>query len=637
MIGETVTTMTERISSGKTGSGRSILTPQLLILSFCCISLFIFALPKDLPVRGEKTLPPDPPIPSLPMNGTEWTRTACILQPWGRSEMEIVNHAAEQIPGLKQRFGFNAVTLLPPAAHNAISGGSEITEAEFEEALRVFRANGFRIILYSSIMHCGHDPVWQDGTLTRIHPEWSQRGPEGEPITIYGHEWLCPSTGALVFTIAYTQKLVRRFQPDAVLLDNNEFYATPTGISCYCNGCQGKFREYLTRRFGKTVLGQPIQSIRIPKTKGPLYNIWLSCRNRIWAEATEKFRLELRRVKPGIAVMANTQYLFSSNSLATDRQYEHEDAVLSETTGLGLDALVDKLLLGKALAKDRPLWNYLGTFQTGDMNRLRTPEVVSTNVSATVALLARPWVVYYGFLENREINRPSLDRMAAVLSWHSRMDPEKLGLKPYAPVLSLASLDSFNFLGRPLIPPYLARLRRLGICSRIIEERDLAPDALASCRALLIDEAPCLSETSIRQILSFVSSGGILFARTDTSRYDGIGRLRPSSPLWKRLGSGDKPVGPVRFGRGTAIPFDGAFPVAAAAKLLAFARFTVTPETDLLILPYQDRKGEFFVYVCSERTLPATLKIRAPGNGGGRAVVCSPDPSEPQIIPLALP
>ena len=551
--------------------------------------------------------------------------------------MEIVRHAAEQIPELKQRFGFNAVTLLPPAAHNAISGGSEITEADFEEALRVFRANGFRIILYSSIMHCGHDPVWQDGTLTRTHPEWSQRGPEGEPITIYGHEWLCPSTGALDFTIAYTRNLVRRFQPDAVLLDNNEFYATPSGISCYCDGCQRKFREYLTRRFGKTVLGQPTRSIRIPKTKGPLYNVWLSCRNRIWAEATEKFRLELRRAKPGISLTANTQYLFSSNSLATDRQYEHEDAVLSETTGIGLDDLVNKLLLGKALAKDRPLWNYLGTFQTVDINRLQTPEVVSTNVSATVALLARPWVVYYGFLENREINRSSLERMAAVLSWHCRKDPEKLGLNPYAPVLSLASLNSFNFQGRPLIPPHLARLRRLGICSRIIEERDLTPKTLASCRALLIEEASCLAEPSIRRILSFVSSGGILFARTDAGGSDEIGRQRTRSALWKRLGVGAKPDGTVRFGGGTAIPFDGAFPVALARERLAFARFTVAPETDPLILPYQDRKGGFFVYVCSERPLPATLKIRAPGNGGGQAVVCSPDLSEPWIIPLTLP
>ena len=588
-------------------------------------------------MRGEETLPPDPPIPSLPMNGAEWTRTARILQPWGRSETEIVRHAAEQIPWLKQRFGFNAVTLLPPAAHNAISGGAEITQAEFEEALRVFRANNFRVILYSSIMHCGHDPVWQNGTLTRIHPEWSQRGPEGEPITIYGHEWLCPNTGALDFTIAYTRKMVRRFRPDAVILDNNEFYTTPTGISCYCSGCQRGFREYLSRRFGNAVLGQPTRSIRIPKTGGPLYNIWLSWRNRIWAEATEKFRVELRRVKPNITVTANTQYLFSNHALATDQQYGHEDAVISESTGLGLDDLVDKLLLGKALAVDRPLWNYLGTFQTGDINRLQTPEVVATNISATVALLARPWVVYYGFRENREINQPSLDRMATILNWYSMNDPEKQGLKPYAPVLSLASLNSFNFLKRPLIPPHLARLRRLGICSRIIEERELTPQTLASCRALLIEEAPCLAESSILQIRSFVSSGGILFARTDTGGYDEIGRLRPRSVLWNQLGVCAKPDGPVRFGRGTAIRFDGAFPVAAAAEQLAFARFTVAPETNAFILPYQDRKGEFFIYACSEQPLPPTLKIRAPGNGSGHAVVCSPDQSEPRIIPLALP
>jgi len=58
---------------------------------------------------------------------------------------------------------------------------------------------------------------------------------------------------------------------------------------------------------------------------------------------------------------------------------------------------------------------------------------------------------------------------------------------------------------------------------------------------------------------------------------------------------------------------------------------------DVTILPYLDQKGEFFVYVCSEHPLPATLKIMAPGKGGGQAVLCSPDQNEPRIIPLALP
>jgi hypothetical protein len=160
---------------------------------------------------------------------------------------------------------------------------------------------------------------------------------------------------------------------------------------------------------------------------------------------------------------------------------------------------------------------------------------------------------------------------------------------------------------------------------------------MASCRALLIEEAPCLAESSIRRILSFVSSGGILFARADAGGYDEIGRMRPHPALWRHLRTGAKPVGTVRFGRGTAIPFDGPFPVAAAGERLAFARFTAAPEMDVTLLPYQDRKGAFFVYVCSEHPLPATLKVMAPGNGCGQAVLCSPDQSEPRIIPLALP
>jgi hypothetical protein len=86
-----------------------------------------------------------------------------------------------------------------------------------------------------------------------------------------------------------------------------------------------------------------------------LHNLWLHWRNRVWAEATERFRVALRKDKPDIVVLANTQYLYRSPDLATDLQYAHQDAVLSESRGLSTDRMVDKLLLGQALARDRPL------------------------------------------------------------------------------------------------------------------------------------------------------------------------------------------------------------------------------------------------------------------------------------------
>ena len=430
---------------------------------------------------------PDIPLASLPPNGLDWTPRAVILQPWGRTQWDAVVHAAKRAPWLAKVFGFNTMIVLPPAAHNAITTPAEhITEEEFERALKVYRANGFRIIIYSSIMHCGHDPVWQSGTLEKTHPEWSQRGPRGEPVRIYGADWLCPSTGALAFTLDYTAGLVRRYRPDLIMLDNSEFFETPSGVTCYCEGCQAAFRRYITRRFGETVDGQPVASVRIPTERGFLYDLWLLWRNRVWGEANETFRRELRRIKPDIVVMSNTQYLRDKPDLATDLIYDHEDALISESVGLTMDNMINKLLLGRALAKGKPLWNYLGTFQEKDNTRLVSPDAVAMNISTAYACGVRPWVVYYGFAEKREENKPSLERMASVMAWHNSQTFEGGALTPYAPVLSLVSLNSRNYRLSNITPGHLTRLRRRGVTSWIIEEKAVEKGIPAFCGVLLL-------------------------------------------------------------------------------------------------------------------------------------------------------
>ena len=69
--------------------------------------------------------------------------------------------------------------------------------------------------------------------------------------------------------------------------------------------------------------------------------------------------------------------------------------------------MIDKLLLGKALAKDRPLRNYLGTFQN-ELTLLVPPAEVAMNVSTAFAAGARPWVVYYGFYEHPNRAEPCI-------------------------------------------------------------------------------------------------------------------------------------------------------------------------------------------------------------------------------------
>jgi hypothetical protein len=352
-------------------------------------------------------LPADPPLSSHPANGQEWTQNARIIQPWGKTQWDAIVRATERAPWLAREFGFNTIIILPPEAHNAISPPAEhITENEFQRALEIYHANGFRIIMYTSIMHCGHAPVWQDGTLERTHPEWAQRGPKGEPIRIYGANWLCPSTGARQYTLEYTAGLVRRYTPDLVMLDNSEFFVTPSGVSCYCPGCQFEFRRYLRQRFGDSVAGRPTDTITIPTESGFLYDLWISWRNRVWGEANEIFRRELRKVKPDLVVMSNTQYLRTAPDLATDLIYDHEDALISESVNMSMDDMINKLLLGRALAKGKPLWNYLGTFRLDDYDLLVLPDSIAMNISTPTPAASGPGLSIAAFMKSRPTMQP---------------------------------------------------------------------------------------------------------------------------------------------------------------------------------------------------------------------------------------
>jgi hypothetical protein len=554
------------------------------------------------------------------------------MQPWGRTQWDAIVHAPERAPWLAKTFGFNTMIVLPPAAHNAITAPADhITEKEFERAIEIYRTHGFRIIIYSSIMHCGHDPVWQNGALERSHPEWSQRGAKGEPVRLYGADWLCPSTGALAFTLDYTAGLVRRYRPDLVMLDNSEFFETPSGMTCYCEGCQAAFRRYVRQRFGEAVGGGPTASVRIPTERGFLYDVWLSWRNRVWGEANETFRRELRKIRPDLVVMSNTQYLREKPDLATDLIYDHEDALISESVGLAMDDMINKLLLGRALAKGKPLWNYLGTFQEKDDALLVRPDAVAMNISTAYACGARPWIVYRGFTENVEVNKPSLEKMASVMAWHGSSKVEDMTLSPFAPVLSLVSLNSRNFRLATLVPGHLAPLRHRGITSWIIEEKSIEQGMPASCRVLILEDVPCLSDRAAGAIGEFVKAGGLLIASPGSATYDELGRLRPASALWRSLGVAAPETGRIKTGRGELVMTSFSAPGSELAELLEPYRFSIPEAPAISIIPYTDAGGRFVVYVCSERPLGKDLAISAPGGKPGQAVVCSNADATPFI------
>jgi len=574
------------------------------------------ALTKPVRVAQPEPLPPDLPLPTAaPTRG--WPALARIVQPWGYSQAIAVKDHAIWAARLSQEFGFNTIIMLPPNAHNAITAdrsdenaSMRITDQAFADALEAYRAHGFRIILYTSIMHCGHDTTWESGQLARDHPDWRQVDADGTPVVVYGQPWLCPSTPALDDTIDYTRRLIQRWKPDAVMLDNNEFLHTTAGKpTCHCASCQQRFGAYIAARFGaeraRRLLGvADPKTVRIPTHEGNLFRVWIHWRNRVWAEATGKFRAALRRERPGLVLLANTQYLYPSWLLATNLQYAQEDAVLSESVGLDAAEMSAKMLLGQALARGRPLWNYLGTFSRKDYRQLRPPETIASISAASLANGARPWIVFYGF----ERPSPSLDTLGRHMRLARRWIEGSRGVRRWANVVLLFSLRQRDYLNRTLLPPHLQVLRQAQIQVEPLRDIDLPAFDLTRCEIVIADGIACLADDEGQALARWVRQGGTLLATPDTAWYDPIGRLRPKSLLTDHLGATPPAAKPVGEGRIVWFESGEALVRALAGRAAPALRLERSSSPD---------EWEFIAY---RQENPARLWVHAANHGSASSV-----------------
>lgn len=525
-----------------------------------------------------------------------------VLQPWAKTEFDALTRVDDRPARLRDEFGFNALILLPTEAHNALSGSPYyLSDSQFRRAVDAYRREGYRLILYSSVMHCGHAPVWQGGTLEREHPDWSQRDARGKPITEFGHAWLCPSSPARKYTLNYTIDIARSYSADGVMLDNNGFGHTENGWTCFCDFCQKAFRRYVLRRCGarwiQTQLGTEPAEIKIPLGPGVLFALWMHWRNRVWAEVNEAFRLSLRRVHPEIILFVNTQYDLPVNTQGINLQFQREDLVFSETHQTDLSYIAPKMIFGKSLARNVPLWNYAATFaETPDgaaIDQLRPPAVIRQVLAATLAYGARPWIVYFG-LENPQ-SKPARREMARILSWSAR-HPELFSAKPFAPVATLVSLrerdlfdGSIRCVGQgvvgcdpiaaktALIPRHLGPVLKSGVPAIALRESQLSPEALRPFRFVTVEPGKAMSREVVQILVAWVRAGGVLIASPDAGSYDELGRRLPQPLLLQtlRLKAGENRV--KKFGRGKVLlPNAGEFTQDVLASLESSgAPFTV--------------------------------------------------------------
>ncbi len=562
------------------------------------------------------SLPPDLPLVTAPPIPAPWLREAVILQPYGHSAFVALAAPGDRPERLKKDFGFNTIIVQPTDSHNSIAKPEDkLTEEQFRAGIAAYRKAGYHILLYTSLMADGLSPEFQSGEIGRQHPDWIQRDPKGNPVLVWGVPWLCPSTGARQLALDRCLRLVSEYDPDGLMLDNNQFFSAAAGWTCYCDSCAKGFRQYAKQRFGdeqcREIFGAAPEQLALPTKEGPLFALWMNWRNRVWAEVNESFRARLRAVKPDIMFFANTQYLFDTGMLASDLQLTHEDVVLSESCNLSSRQMSAKLVLGHALAAGRPLWNYVGTFaKADDYTGLQPAETIGPWIAATLAHGARPWIVD-GFDEG-PTNAAARQEMSRLLSF-AAAHPEFYNGKPAALVATLISPTSRSVLHRPLIPPHVGVLQSRGVPIVALRDDEVTAEKLKPFRVLTIESAPCLDQASVDAIAAWVRAGGVLIAARDTATHDELGRPHDASPLWQALELKSRPDKETAVGRGTVISPEAAkFSSVATPRLEQFA-FQTPQESAIEIVPYRTEHSLLLHVIRHQAsTTPVHLRLPSP-------------------------
>jgi hypothetical protein len=559
-------------------------------------------------------LPPELPLPSTPPRGTQWTKNAIVLQPWGYTQRQVMNPGMGELPlRLKRNYGFNTMCVMPPPALEAVGGGEQ-SEEEFTDALDAYRKAGYKLILYSSLVNVGHDPAWY--RTLKDHPDWRQIDASGK-----SKAWLCPNTGAFEGAITYTKKIVGRYQADGVMLDNNAFMDTGRRApSCYCQGCEEKFRTYVATRFGPSIeryLGVSAEAVQIPRTNGPLYNLWKQWRNRSWVETMERAREAL----PDIVLFANTQYWYWTSGtngwfLAHDRLYSHEDTLLSESYFMEPAAVSAKMILGRALANERPLFDLVGTFEwkPPKYSTLKPGPLIQRLTAAVLMHGANPWLGYYGMESDGAASEESRRGLSQLLSFRTRYPEFYAELREWSSVCSILPLGSYTLLGTdlPVVPKHVRVLSDAGITTAGICDLMLRAETLARFQIAVAENISSLSANDAAVLAGWVRNGGKLIASPDLGSFDEIGRRRPGSVVAARLGM--KALTTTSVGKGELLVIP-AREIPNKVLDLSNDRIQVTEVSagTVEVRAYNDPSGRLFLHIINYgRDMEKPWKLRLP-------------------------
>eukprot|EP00039_Didymoeca_costata_P021227 m.343831 g.343831 ORF g.343831 m.343831 type:complete len:981 (+) comp23431_c0_seq1:74-3016(+) len=557
------------------------------------VALFLLLLGCRVDTKKLTPLPPDPPI--VPHNSvlhSDMLHFGQVLQLWGHSQFVALTNP-NVAPALK-KYGFNVVIMVPYKAHNAMcqaeAHGQQCTSSDvlsltqFQTGIDTFAKVNISLMLYTSIMHCGHSSVWENGTLQREHPSWSERDELGQCPQDYGSCNLSPaSDGAVQYTVNYTMSLQHDFPSvKAFMIDNAVWQTVPSSNGSLPSGFEppavSSFREYIQQRFGDTApqyFGMNVSSISPPTISNrsatnpsPLFGVWKVWRERVYAAAAEEFRSALHA--QDVALIANTVFFPLSWSEGCARELQHLDGALSESHFDSPTTMSLKQNLAHTLMLGRPSINYIALFNQscqshyeGTKCHLREKSIVRGMITSSFLQMARPWLVAWGL--SQQIDAPTdheqyiaQNETLLLMQWRNTKFDNYFYFGGYRGDLKAVRVGVLCSYGHnnedEVIRAPALILRNLGVPFRFETEVTIVQynslNNTIPLQLLLCEGMATMGLEAANTIVEWVRDGGVLWATDTCAIVDEAGRHYGGSLLQTLLNNS--------FGKGHASFITGA-------------------------------------------------------------------------------
>jgi len=375
------------------------------------------------------------------------------------------------------------------------------------------------------------------------HPEWVQRGPNGEVIVMNKDplnfkkriEWpmMCPNSPFMDSVLKEVDEILK-YDVDGVLLDSFRYMPDIEG-ACFCNFCRVRHEKDL---------GRPLPTKADWDTLA--YRESFLWRYRVSVEGLRKVKEKLSSISHYVILGYNNHpggWRGRANRIV-EMAREYIDVVFAECSETDYQPpgfIAEMVRLSLAVSGGKPVWASRNSFHTCLTTTSTSPVVVRQGLRE--AFIAGGWPLYLIF-SSAYMQDPRIAKVVStVYKEIERLEDYAMDARPIRYVGILFSNRSRDWGGRdtPEIVTDCIRGFYYALLARhlplsYIADTDLDGGKLEDYKVLVLANAQSLSEQAVGHIVDYVKKGGGLLATYKTSIMDEHGTQLDDLQLGRLLG-----------------------------------------------------------------------------------------------------